>query len=206
MYDEPNESHNNTIETGYIEPIERGIDSTKVKYLTHIDGNGGNTADAAYCEPADFDNDSADSTYLEIIDGSNNLAYSHSEPFSLAGTDHSEPFDLDEAGHSDPTTEAGYTELTDLAEAGYTEPTDLAEPGYLEIVDSDNHYDSAEAAQHLIAGEDSYEDLDVAADGDSANPAYGGQAQVASNDSVFQARDNIGNEVKLTQLHILSLL
>jgi hypothetical protein len=83
-----------------------------------------------------------------------------------------------------------------LPKAEYSEPTDLAEAGYSEVVDSGD--DLAQATQHpIIDYDEPYEDLDVAAEGDSVNSAYGGQAQVASDDSTNSAHDGIGNQVKL---------
>ncbi len=208
VYDEPDNSDNDSAKTGYFQPVERGKDFAEAMYLTLVtDGNGDNLADAANFEPGDFDNDLPKSTLLERIDGGDNpTKTAHSELFNLAET----------------------SKRFASAEADYSEPTDLAEAGYSEIgrIGDDS---SAKAAQHLFDAEEPYEDLDVAAnddssnpayggqvqggnddsanpayDGqvrygndDSANPAYGGQEQVASNDSVNSARDNIGDAVKL---------
>jgi hypothetical protein len=139
---------------------------------------------------------------------------------------HDRPYQLIE--HVRNYNEAVYDEPhesdNDSAETGYLEPiergNDLAETEYLTPIDTpidgnddngnDNDNNSAEAAQRPVDDEQPYEDLDVAADGDSANPAYGGQVQegnnnsanlayrgqVASDDSVYPAHDNIGDLVK----------
>jgi hypothetical protein len=169
VYDEPNDSDNDSTDTGYLEIIEKDSDFAKAVHLTPVgtpvDANG------AYCEPADCDSTSARTSYLELIDGDDNSVYS--DLFTLAETDYSEPFDL--------------------AEADYTELTDLAEPGYFQFFDCDNNLAHQAAQYHIIHADEHYEDLDVAADDDSANPAYGGQAQVFGENAGNTAHNNIGD-------------
>jgi hypothetical protein len=181
MYDEPDDSDNDSAETGYLQPMDRGSDLVEAEYLapvnTTADETGDSTANATYCEPDDFDNNFAKSTYLEPIDGNNKPAKTaHSELLTLAETEYSEP--------------------TNLAEADYAELTACTEASCFEIVNRGDN--SAQAAQHPITDSvEHYDDFDVAADDDSANSAYGGQAQVASDNSANSTHDSIGNQVKL---------